>query len=512
MTSRPYRLLVSLLSLVPFLNGVLFFSDRAVSAERFSEAIAAQSAPTMAPSDRVCLNKLPSAINAVIQRPEFRRSRFGVMVQTLKTRQTLYERDAQQFFIPASNTKLLSTAATLQKLGAQYRIRTSVYGRQTKQGWILRLVGRGDPSLTDAKLANLAQQLRQQGIERVAHLWIDASHYQGDQVNGEWAVGDVQAGFGLPVSSFILNRNSIHVKLIPQKVGQPLRVEWKEDQAEASRWQIVNQSVTVDPKAAEFVQVSRDLSQPILRITGQLRQGAAPEDVEVGVLDPNERVLRHFQQALGKAGISVERAAVRQDDSLKLLSTEMASLNSPPLIELIQEANKNSDNLYAEALLKVLGANSPEAVGSSTLEKGLGAMSQILAELGVDQEGFSLVDGSGLARQNLISPFAIVQTLQAMSERSNGAQFRGSLAVAGRSGTLRSRFLDTPAQGIVQGKTGTLTGVAALSGYVSPRQFVPLVFSVIVNQSTKDARPAIDEIIVMLARLSPCENNSSGRR
>jgi D-alanyl-D-alanine carboxypeptidase/D-alanyl-D-alanine-endopeptidase (penicillin-binding protein 4) len=449
---------------------------------------------------------LPRSIDAILQRREFARSRFGVVVQTLKTKQLLYDRDGQRLFIPASNTKLFSTAAVLQRLGGRYRIRTSVYGQQTPQGWRLRVVGRGDPSLTEAEIQKLVQQIQQRGVTRVAQLEVDASYYQGDSLNEDWAVGDVQASFAVPISSLILNRNSIQLKLVPQQQGQPLRVEWS-DPAEAARWTVINQTKTVASTAAEYVQAYRDLGRPILRLTGELRQGSTAEEVDVGIADPEDYFLRHFQQALQQAGIPVDRTEVKRDGAI---ATEIASVESAPLVELIKETNENSDNLYAEALLRVLGAASSEK--GTTWQQGVAALNRTLTGLGVEGDGFQLVDGSGLARYNTIAPLTIVQLLQAMAQQPGFTQYRGSLAVAGRSGTLRSRFRNSPAQGIVQAKTGTLSGVAALSGYISPPQYDPLVFSIVVNQATVDARPAIDEIVGLLVKLSACGNKALDRR
>lgn len=454
----------------------------------------------------LCPNQLPREIDAIVNRPNFARSRFGILIRSLDKRETLYAKDAQRFFIPASNAKIFTTAAALRKLTPTFRIRTSIYGTMTPNGWQLRFVGRGDPSLTDQQLKNLAQQLKRRGIRQIAQLTIDDRYFDSDLLNGDWAVGDVQAAYGAPANSVILNQNALGFKLSPQVLGQPLRVEW-DDPTERDRWQIQNYSTTVDPKAIEIVEVGQDLTQPILRVFGQLRVGSEPAPTAIAILNPAENFLRHFQIALAAEQITVTQSQIIRQGT-QTSGIELAGIDSPPLTVLVNESNTNSNNLYAEVLLRTIGAHTPEAKGRTVLERGLSTLPEVLKPLGVDPTGFVLVDGSGLARQNLATPEAIVQVLQAMSQQPEGKLYRSSFAIAGVNGTLQNRFQNSPAKGIVQAKTGTLTGIATLSGYVNPPNYSPLVFSILVNQSPDAAsvqRGAIDEIVNLLVRLRSCQ-------
>jgi serine-type D-Ala-D-Ala carboxypeptidase/endopeptidase (penicillin-binding protein 4) len=456
-----------------------------------------------APSS-ICVNELPTAIASVVKHPEFERSRVGILVQTLSTGQTLYEQDARKFFVPASNTKLLTTAAALQVLGARYRIRTSVYQMPTEQGVSLRVVGRGDPSFGDAQLQDLAKQLKQRGIQKIDQLWVDESYYQGNAVNENWAVGDIQESYGVPISNLMVNANSIDLTVTPQKVGQPLQLTWKNN-ADVPPWQIENDTKTVDQKGGEFVELERDLLKPILRVSGQLRQGSEAFTTSVGVADPAFHFSKHFEQALTKEGIRVDRTEVLRGSFQPVdAKTEVAAVDSPVLADLVKQSNLESDNFYADAILKLMGSEPGEG---KTTDRALKTLRQTLTRFKVNEAGFTIVDGSGLARQNLISPEVLVQVLRMMSQQPMGTVFRGSLPVAGMSGTLRSRFQTSPAKGIVQAKTGTLSGISALSGYISPPNYQPLVFSIIVNHTRKDTvqqRQAIDEIVGKLATLRSC--------
>ncbi|BAZ52911.1 D-alanyl-D-alanine carboxypeptidase/D-alanyl-D-alanine-endopeptidase [Nostoc sp. NIES-4103] len=448
----------------------------------------------------ICPAQLGTSIDTVINRPLFSRVRWGILVQPLSSVQTLYAREAQKYFTPASNAKLLTTAAALQLLGANFRIRTSIY--QNANG-VLRVVGRGDPSLNDTQLQALAKQLQQKGITQIKQLIADDSYIQGDIVNPTWQWEDVQSDYGAPVNSFILNENVFGLKVVPQSVGKTSQLVWIDDN-EAKRWLTINQSITVAQNQPSYINVTRDLTGKVLRIQGQVAANSQPYLVNLPVVDPNYYFLRRFRTALATEKISLGQTLVVTGGTNQ---QELAAVESPPLSELLMETNQNSNNLYAEALLRALAFQQLRVQNKSTADIGLEALKASLTQLGVDSANYVLVDGSGLSRRNLATPEAFVQTLRAIAKIPAASLYRASLPVAGKSGTLISRFRGTPAEGIVQAKTGTLTGVVSLSGYVNAPKYEPLVFSIIVNQSEQPAsviRQAMDEIVVLFTQLQRC--------
>ncbi|MEQ9236976.1 D-alanyl-D-alanine carboxypeptidase/D-alanyl-D-alanine endopeptidase [Coleofasciculus sp. E2-BRE-01] len=456
-------------------------------------------APTICPAD------LKASIDAIANRPEFDYARWGILIQPLFSDTPLYSRERDRYFIPASNLKLFTTAAALSQLGANFRIRTSVYGTPSN-GMItqLRVIGRGDPSLNTDQLKDLAQQLQRQGIRRVDQLIVEDRYFSEPKVNPTWEWSDIQFYYGTAVNSLILNENAVLLTLTPQNVGQPLNVTWADPIAE-NQWQIENETVTAEAESPESINISGVLGKPLLRIRGQLAADAGLWLTAVAIPDPADYFLQHFRRALADSGIQVERGLVTTEPNFQE-DTELAAVDSPPLSELISETNQNSNNLYAEALLRSLGVTDKEA-DESTATAGREQIRASLAELGVEPESYVLADGSGLSRHNLVSPTAIVQTLQAIARTPMAQSYRDSLAVAGVEGTLRQRFQNTPAQGRVYAKTGTMTGVSALSGYVEVPDYQPLVFSIMVNQSNQSVstiREAIDEILVLLTRLRSC--------
>jgi len=463
-------------------------------------AVAAQ---TSAVSGDICPGELGAQVDAIANRPEFSRSRWGILIQPLSSTTTLYSRDAQKYFIPASNAKLLTTAAALQKLGADFRIKTSVYSGENGS---LYVAGRGDPSIAEAQLKSLAQQLKQRGISQVNQLIGDDSYFQGSAVNPNWEWEDAQAGYGAPINSLIFNQNAIDLLLSPQALGQPLKVTFAEAKL-ANQWQLQNNTLTVAQNESEFIEVGREFDRPIIRVSGQLKVGGEPESAYVAVVNPANNFLQYFQQALAAEGIPVKQALVAS--ASRNLNQELATVESPPLAELVRETNRESNNLYAEVLLRLLGkvTGKMPVPQEDTGESGLKELKAVLTQLGVNPNSYILADGSGLSRHNLITPEALVETLRFMANSPAASIYRQSLSIAGESGTLKNRLNNTPNRVILQAKTGTMSGVSALSGYIEVPNYEPLVFSIIVNQSdlsTAKMRSATDEIVLLLNRLRRC--------
>ncbi len=460
-------------------------------------------AQTAAVAGDICPGELGAQVDAIANRAEFSRSRWGILIQPLSSTATLYSRDSQKYFIPASNVKLLTTAAALQKLGADFRIKTSVYSGENGD---LYIAGRGDPSIAEAQLKSLAQQLKQRGISGVNKLIGDDSYFQGSAVNPNWEWEDAQAGYGAPVNSLIFNQNAIELLLSPQAIGQPLKVTFAEPQL-ANQWQIQNNSVTVAQNESEFIAVGREFDRSAIRVSGQLKVGAASESAYVAVVNPANNFVQHFQQVLAAEGIPVKQALVASNS--RNFNQELAAVESPAMAELVKETNRESNNLYAEVLLRLLGKVTAQmpVPQEDTSEIGLKELKTALTQLGVNPNSYKLADGSGLSRHNLISPEALVQTLRLMANSPAASIYRASLPVAGESGTLKNRINITPNRVILQAKTGTLSGVSALSGYIEVPNYEPLVFSIIVNQSDQSAtkvRSATDEIVLLLNRLRRC--------
>jgi D-alanyl-D-alanine carboxypeptidase/D-alanyl-D-alanine-endopeptidase (penicillin-binding protein 4) len=367
-------------------------------------------------------------------------------------------------------------------------------------------VGRGDPSLTTAGLQSIAQQLKQRGERQIGQISFDDGYFRGEQINGDWEWDDLSTDYAPAINGLMLGQNATYLSVSPQQVGMPLKYTWADPNL--SNWQVENQSITVDVNQENNVNASAIFGKPVLKLTGKLAANTQPTKLDLPVLNPTESFIGAFRQNLNLAGISVSNTRSVAGQSILYLP-ELAAIDSPPISELIKETNLQSNNVYAEVLLKSIGRSHPQHFTrtENTTTLGIELVKQRLTELGVDAQAYYLRDGSGLSRHNLVAPTAFIRVLAAMATLPEGQIYRDSLPIAGVSGSLKNRMKGTIAQGIVRAKTGSMSGIISLSGYVNSSTYSPLVFSIMLNQhdrSTSSMAKVIDEVVVLLARLKQC--------
>ncbi|MBX2864138.1 MAG: D-alanyl-D-alanine carboxypeptidase/D-alanyl-D-alanine-endopeptidase [Leptolyngbyaceae cyanobacterium MAG.088] len=453
-----------------------------------------------------CREDLGQRIDAIANRPELTQAHLGILVeqqgQTPAERQVILERNTDQWFVPASTLKLLTTAAALQRLGPDFQIETSVYitppGEQTN----LYVIGRGDPTFTDTDLDNLVQQISQQGIQHIDQLWGYDGYFPGRAIHPNWEWEDVLAGYGASANGLILNENAIGVTLYPTEIGQPLRVEWQ-DTAQ-SHWQINNTSRTVAMGEPITADIGRDWSQPLLHVFGNLPVDAGPDPFALAITQPGNHFIEQLATRLIQAGITVNQTNLTPHWP-RLDLVEIATVSSAPLSEWLSRINQDSNNLHAEALLKSLGLTTEDP--DDATQAGTESVQEILNGLGVNADGYQMVDGSGLSRHNLVTPHTLVDTLQAMAYSPHRDLYNHSLATAGEGGGLNYRYRNMPLQVQLQAKTGYVSNNESLAGYLQPTEHPPLVFSIFLNNANLSAtamRQIIDEMILTIAQLSEC--------
>lgn len=465
----------------------------------------AQGAPSLNPQ---CVAQLKRDVDAIASQPLFNKARLGIAIQPLQATQPIYAQGAQRYFLPASTTKVMTTAAALTKLGPQFRIQTDIYGSGTGPTLEhLRILGRGDPSLSDQQLQNIAIQLKQKGIRQISHLLGDDTYFQGPGIVPSWEWEDLQAGYGAPVNSLILNQNAYELKIWPQAFGQPLRVEWLSPPP-IGAWRQINRTRTVGKNAPEYIEIVRRLKGNTLEIeiTGQLRAGAPHDRSAVAVVDPGWFLLKRFRAILATQHIKVgrmsllstqkERNAVLQGKSEQRLT----QIQSPPLTTLIKTTNQESNNLYAEALVKTLGATlAQKQTSQNTHQQGLKVLKQTLTQLGVKASTYAGADGSGLSRQNSISPLALTQTLKGILKSPHASNFQASLP--------KDSIGQNPAS-TLWSKSGSMRGVSTLTGYLQHPQSSPVLFSLMFNQynqSGSKRRQAMDAMLLSINRWQSCQ-------
>jgi serine-type D-Ala-D-Ala carboxypeptidase/endopeptidase (penicillin-binding protein 4) len=459
-----------------------------------------------ASAQSLCPSQLGNTLDAVIEQPALKTANWGILVQDAKGT-TPYAHNPDQLMMPASNAKLLTTAAALAVLTPQFRQQTPFFATgQPPNLETLRVEGHGDPSLKETQLTQIAAQLQARGIKNIGTLVADDSFFTGSLTEPSWTWEDLQGGDGLPINSLMLNGNVFSMRLTPQGLGQPVRSQWLSPGI-PKEVVVVNQTMTVGASAPESIETYWKGNQLVVK--AQLRAGSAPETIDIPVTNPGMNFLERLRSILGDHQIQVQQvslttAPIAQRQTLP----PIASIAFPSLGILLPEVNQNSNNFYAEALLRQLGKTTPvDSPDVFTAQQGLTVLGQALTRLGVNATGYKLIDGSGLSRKNLASPRAIVQTLRGIDRSPYRNLFRASLPVAGLRGTLRRRFIGTTVQGRLWAKTGTLKGVTALSGYLDRSGQSPLTFSILVNQSPQPTgvlQRAVDQMVLAIAQLKPC--------
>jgi D-alanyl-D-alanine carboxypeptidase/D-alanyl-D-alanine-endopeptidase (penicillin-binding protein 4) len=497
------KLLNALSSTKPIFSILLIFFELLIPAQIATSqnlpiAIAQNSSPDIDQvTNKICPVDLPQKIDSLMTAPELQKAHWGILIKTLKKQTTLYDRDGNQFFIPASNVKLLTTAAALVKLGENYQIKTPIYyqGNNAKLSR-LSLIGKGDPSLIIEQLKTVANTLKSQGIKQVEKLILEDNILPQNYLNLTWEWEDIHFYFAPAINQLMLNKNAVELTLSPQRIGQPLKVVWS-DAIAGKQWQVINQTRTVAGNPSQGVSIKGILGKSVLILEGELGLQSEPKVATIAILDPARYFAESFQQVLTEVGIQVDQLEIVNNPSFNPQDKLLLEISSPTIPELITETNQESNNLYAEALLNLI-KEKPDSLDS---------LKNILQSLGLDPNGYLLKDGSGLSRQNLVSPKTFVQLLTAMAQSPNAESYQKSLAIAAEKGTLSNRFQDTAVAGKLQAKTGTLSGSSTLSGYLDNPNFETLVFSILVNNSEQSSpvlRKAIDSIIILLSQLKKC--------
>jgi D-alanyl-D-alanine carboxypeptidase/D-alanyl-D-alanine-endopeptidase (penicillin-binding protein 4) len=466
-------------------------------------------------------SRLRKAIDPIVARPEFASAFWGVEVRSLETGRTLYARNAEKAFRPASSMKLVTTAAALDAYGPDARIRTTVEteGRLDGQGRILGdvfLVGRGDPNLSarftkgrpTAAFETMADALVAAGVRRIEGRVVGhEGAFAGERRGSDWTWEDLAWGYGTEVSALSWNDNQVEMSLHPgERVGDPARLESVGDAGCLAISSTVTTAPPVAPVApasspvavADEVSLDRAPGSDEVRLSGRLPQGGS-WDAELAVRDPARCAAGAFLRVLEERGIRVTGGVATSSLPLSAGARVLATHESAPMAEMIRVVNKESQNLHAEMLLRLVGL---KVGGEGSAAKGHEAVADLAKRLGVPDEGWALADGSGLARTDLLTPRGLVALLAAMDRHPHASAFRDSLPVAGRDGTLEKRMRGTVAEGRVLAKTGTLRLANALAGYVTNARGERLAFAVVVNNhagKSREAVAAIDAIAVALA-------------
>jgi D-alanyl-D-alanine carboxypeptidase/D-alanyl-D-alanine-endopeptidase (penicillin-binding protein 4) len=330
----------------------------------------------------------------------------------------------------------------------------------------------------------------------------------------------LQEDYAAIPSPFTIDDNVLEWRLRPSSIGQPAIFEWSNPKF-ARSWKVDNQTVTAASNnqaaaksLANELTVNRPYPKQLLVVGGQIAVDAPPKSGVVTVPDAEANFLNVLQEELIAQGIKLDKFSPEEKpdqkeaflDSGKEFNSykSLAISKSLPLSELIGTTNRDSRNLYAELILRAVGDRYHESDSDDSFDAGIDKIRKYLQSMITSSSGSQvlLADGSGLSRQNLSTPRSIVQILRSAASDPN---FRNSLAIAGVNGTLASRFKKTLAEGKIRAKTGTLTGITALSGYANPSDYREVIFSIMINNSdlsNKELQQYVDEIALLIPQVT----------
>jgi D-alanyl-D-alanine carboxypeptidase/D-alanyl-D-alanine-endopeptidase (penicillin-binding protein 4) len=487
---------------------------------------AATPTPQPTPAPPQTLEELRARVREILARPEFAASRVGVKVSSLDTGRVLFEQDSRKWMQPASNMKLYTVAAALDRLTPDFRFVTSVYApaRPDASGAVrgdLVVYGRGDPTFavrfnpegnTDyfRAIDELAAEVYNAGVRRVeGDLVGDESYFTGSPIPPGWEWDDLQWYYGAEVSALTVNDNSVDLSVKPgASVGSPARITVGPSTALVT---VLDRTTTTERGTPRELSVSRALGQNTIEVRGRVPVDDRGYSASLAVSRPALLFMTMLRSSLERRGVVVAGrtrtvdAQGRADGQPLQVSSlvEVAARKSPPLAVIAAQTLKPSQNLYAELLLRTLGKmNAAADPKLSSEDAGERAVRNFLTQAGIDPAGLVMLDGSGLSRADLVTADTTLQLLTYMNRHRYGAVFREALPVAGVDGTLRTRMRGTPAQGNVRAKTGTLSTATSLSGYVFSAAGERLVFSLMINNPPRDANPRTDftdAVAVLLA-------------
>jgi PBP4 family serine-type D-alanyl-D-alanine carboxypeptidase len=440
-------------------------------------------------------DELSSTIAQVLAEKPHANARVGVHVVALGSGRVVYARRADETFIPASNQKLVTGAAALVELGTEYRFETRLIGHGTLQNGTLHgdlvlqaggdptIGGEGRPHSAAETLKQWAAALHKHGLRRVTgDVVVDDTFLDRTFYHPSWPAREACEHYRPTVGAACLDDNLITIGVAPGPA--PGRAAVVDLDPAWTPVELVNKCKTARRTHAPWFRKTPGSNR--ITVHGYVRHNANRYPAAVPVPNPSLYAARALHAALEAVGIAVSGEARLAAPAAGVPRPERVELylRRTPLTVALTTMMKDSHNLTAEVVLKVLHA---ESGGSGTWAGGAQRAGYLLQELGFEpKQDFVIDDGSGLSRKNRLSPALLTTLLRHMASGRHGGPFAALLPVAGKSGTLEKRLTEEPYAGNVYAKTGYLSGVTGLSGYAATRSGMPVAFSILVN----DPRPA----------------------
>jgi D-alanyl-D-alanine carboxypeptidase/D-alanyl-D-alanine-endopeptidase (penicillin-binding protein 4) len=455
-----------------------------------SSLVQTHARPLTAPSRAV--RNLQAALARVFGATIMSRGVWAVDIRSLANGEHLYELNSGKLMMPASNMKIVTLATVAETLGWDYRFRTSLETAAPVENGVLRgdlfIRGTGDPTINarqgraGAVILEWITILRAAGVQEIDGRIIgDDQAFDDEGLGDGWSWDYLQFGYAAPVGALQFNEDVAQLTITP---GSRAGDQAVADVVAGSGLTIANRAVTGPEDSAESIDYRRHLFSSVLEVTGSVPAGGGSVTRNIAVVNPTVYLAQSLKDALVTAGIRVTGEAADLDDVAGDFAgiTErriLGTTESPPLREIASVLMKVSQNLYAETLVRALGASDG---GMGTAEGGRRLMRNTLSSWGIPRDAYVISDGSGLSRYNYLSAAMVTAVLERMyRDPRHRDEFAVTLPIAGKDGTMATRMRRTLAEGNAAAKTGSIANVRSLSGYVTTRDGELLVFSILAN-------------------------------
>lgn len=423
----------------------------------------------------------------------------GIEVAFLKNDERCYVKNANHLFTPASSLKVLTAATALHILGVDYRFETKLLTDGKKRKHELKgnlyIKGAGDPELSIHQLEELVFALKLQGFQRIeGDICIDVSIFDEIAQGPGWMWDEGAYYYNSPISALVVNHSCMDIWVRPNtKVSEPPTIYVR---PKTTFVQVMSEAVVSEEESTLSVERRWMTKENIIDIKGKIPVTAEPYYIAVPLESPHFFTAFVFKDILDKNGIALsgEIKVKAAPETAK----ELASVSSRPLSQIVEQMMKESDNLIADMLFKKVGETKFGTPGTWT--KGTRAVREFLSnQVGLDTDRVVIMDGSGLSRYNLISPHHLTEALLWMKKQFFcAAEFCASFPISGIDGTLWNRMDEPTLKGKIRAKTGMMTGVSSLSGYVTTHQGEELAFCILLSgftNSQKDYKTKIEDKI-----------------
>ncbi|KAA3617777.1 MAG: D-alanyl-D-alanine carboxypeptidase/D-alanyl-D-alanine-endopeptidase [Calditrichaeota bacterium] len=462
---------------------------------------------------------LISQIKYLINDPVLANAQIGIFIESISDNSVLFKQDEYKLFVPASNQKLYTTAVALEKLGADYKYETRFFTTGEIQDSSLNgdlfVVGRGDPSISGrfkekdilAHFKDWADSLKAKGINTINGALIgNDTFFKGHKLGYGWNWDDEPYWYSAQIGALSFNENCIDLEITPgEKEGELIKVKTNP----ITDYVIIeNNAITAAKDSLSTLSIGRARGKNRIEIKGRLPFASSLEKKSITIEKPALWFLDTFIKVLNEQGIEVKNgyklntARVDFETNKKALFTHF----SPEMSELVKVVNKGSHNFYAEQVFKTLGA---EIKKKGTAKESSKVIMDWLNSNAVTDAHAIIVDGSGLSRMNLVSPYSTATLLKEMYHSENFEPFYYSLPIAGVDGTLKRRMKNSVAQNVVRAKTGYVRYMRSLSGYTKDRSGNDYLFVIMLNYysvPTAYVNKLQDKIAILLTEFNPQKN------